>query len=102
MVAVRRRRAVLTVADIESLANPEPATGPWYNHFFGTIALLGAPIATFAGLLSSVWEDADDATSKGRPRRRLCSITMSGRSALMQVEREAEALGCFDPGWSPA
>ena len=55
-----------------------------------------------AGLLSSVWEDADDATGEGRPRRRLYSITMSGRSALMQVEREAEALGRFDPGWSPS
>jgi hypothetical protein len=43
---------VFTVADIWSLANPEPATGPWYKHFFGTIALLGAPIVTFAGLIA--------------------------------------------------
>ena len=43
---------VFTMADIWSLANPEPATGPWYKHFFGTIALLGAPIVTFAGLIA--------------------------------------------------
>jgi PadR family transcriptional regulator PadR len=55
-----------------------------------------------AGLLSSVWEDADHATGEGRPRRRLYSITMSGRSALIHVEREAEALGRFDPGLSPS
>ena len=55
-----------------------------------------------AGLLSSVWEDADLATGDGRPRRRLYSITMSGQSALSQVEREAEALDRFDPGWSPS
>ena len=55
-----------------------------------------------AGLQSSVWEDADQATGEGRPRRRLYSITMSGRSALIQVEREAEALDRFDPGWSPS
>lgn len=55
-----------------------------------------------AGLLSSVWEDADQATGEGRPRRRLYSITMAGRSALIQVEVETEALGRFDPGWSPS
>ena len=55
-----------------------------------------------AGLLSSVWEDADEATGEGRPRRRLYSITTSGRSALLRVERDAEALGSFDPGWSPS
>jgi PadR family transcriptional regulator PadR len=55
-----------------------------------------------AGLLSSVWEDADHATGEGRPRRRLYSITMSGRSALIQVERDAEALGRLDPGLSPS
>jgi PadR family transcriptional regulator PadR len=55
-----------------------------------------------AGLLSSVWEDADQATGEGRPRRRLYSITMSGRAALIHVESEAEALGGFDPGLSPS
>ena len=55
-----------------------------------------------AGLLSSVWEDADQATGEGRPRRRLYSITTSGRSALIQVQSDAEALGSFDPGWSPS
>ena len=53
-----------------------------------------------AGLLASVWEDPDLATAEGRPRRRLYSITTEGRVALVQVEREAEALGEVDPGWS--
>lgn len=54
-----------------------------------------------AGLLSSVWEDADLATAEGRPRRRLYSITPAGRVALAQVEREVETLG-VDPRWSPS
>lgn len=54
-----------------------------------------------AGLLSSVWEDADEATAEGRPRRRLYSISLEGRAAFARVESEAEALGNFDPGWSP-
>lgn len=29
----------------------EPATGPWYKHFFGSIALIGGPALTLAGLL---------------------------------------------------
>jgi len=55
-----------------------------------------------AGLLASVWEDPDVAATEGRPRRRLYSITTEGRVALAQVEREAEALGDVDPGWSPS
>ena len=55
-----------------------------------------------AGLLSSVWEDPDEATDNGRPRRRLYSITSEGRAALVRVESEARAMGRLDLGWSPS
>lgn len=55
-----------------------------------------------SGLLSSTWEDPELAAAVGRPRRRLYSITVAGRAALAQVERDAEALSAVDPGWSPS
>lgn len=55
-----------------------------------------------AGLLTSTWEDPDLATSEGRPRRRLYSITANGRLALARIEREAQAPGEVDPRWSPS
>ncbi len=35
-----------------------------------------------AGLLASVWEDADIAAAEGRPRRRLYEVTVAGQRAL--------------------
>ncbi|WP_175558505.1 PadR family transcriptional regulator [Arthrobacter sp. ok362] len=41
---------------------------------------------TEAGLLDARWEDADIAENQGRPRRRLYSITFSGKAALISAE----------------
>lgn len=54
-----------------------------------------------AGWLTSTWEDADEATAEGRPRRRLYSITADGRAALARAQA-ATAPVRLDPGWSPS
>ncbi len=54
-----------------------------------------------AGLLTSVWEDPDRAVAEGRPRRRLYSITIDGRSALARVQGVTVASRKLDPGWNP-
>ena len=55
-----------------------------------------------AGWLSSLWEEADAATSEGRPRRRLYSITSEGRAALAAAEAQAATTERPDLGWSPS
>ena len=54
-----------------------------------------------AGWLTSQWEDADEATTEGRPRRRLYSITADGRAASARAQ-SATASVRLDPGWSPS
>jgi DNA-binding PadR family transcriptional regulator len=45
-----------------------------------------------AGLLKSVWEDADTAHADGRPRRRTYELTPAGAGALAEAEAKlAEA-----------
>ena len=44
-----------------------------------------------AGLVESAWEDPDEATESGRPRRRSYRITGSGAAALAQNRAEAAA-----------
>jgi DNA-binding PadR family transcriptional regulator len=54
-----------------------------------------------AGLLESLWEDADEAYADGRPRRRTYELTPSGARALAEAEEKlAEVrrlLGDFPP-----
>ncbi len=54
-----------------------------------------------AGWLTSEWEDADEATAEGRPRRRLYSITTNGRTALVRAQ-SATTSARLDLGWSPS
>jgi len=54
-----------------------------------------------AGWLTSTWEDADEATAEGRPRRRLYAITADGRAALARAATQLPYLR-LDPGWSPS
>jgi PadR family transcriptional regulator PadR len=51
-----------------------------------------------AGLLESSWENPDDATEAGRPRRRLYRITSDGRLAAVAA---FEARPLADPSWHP-
>jgi len=42
-----------------------------------------------AGLVQSDWEDAEEATAEGRPRRRLYSVTGTAQLALAQHRHES-------------
>jgi DNA-binding PadR family transcriptional regulator len=54
-----------------------------------------------AGLLRSGWEDAEEARSAGRPRRRTYRLTSRGREALPEAEAKLDEvrrlLGQFGP-----
>jgi DNA-binding PadR family transcriptional regulator len=54
-----------------------------------------------AGWLTSTWEDADEPTAEGRPRRRLYAITAEGRAALARAATQVPNRR-LDPGWSPS
>jgi hypothetical protein len=41
----------IVLAVVVAVNLSEPATGPWWKHFFGTIALGGAPLVIAGGLL---------------------------------------------------
>ena len=54
-------------------------------------------------LLTSRWEDADDALAGGRPRRRLYRLTAAGQVALAAAEAEAPTSPhCPTPRIAPA
>jgi DNA-binding PadR family transcriptional regulator len=42
-----------------------------------------------AGLLESEWEDADDAVTEGRPRRRMYTVTGAAQLALAQHRQDS-------------
>lgn len=44
-----------------------------------------------AGLLASDWEDANAATTEGRPRRRLYRLTAAGQTAAEAARRKRSA-----------
>ncbi len=50
-----------------------------------------------AGLLSSRWEDHEQAEAEGRPRRRLYRVTSAGQAALA-VHLEATSSPVTEPG----
>ena len=55
-----------------------------------------------AGLIENWWEDPNDATQAGRPRRRFYRITGAGATALARAQAEAEtpAVTRLDPGYA--
>jgi PadR family transcriptional regulator PadR len=55
-----------------------------------------------AGLIENWWEDPDEATRAGRPRRRLYRITGAGATALARAEVDAERppVRFVDPGYA--
>jgi DNA-binding PadR family transcriptional regulator len=101
---VRRRKGTLVALEVEILGSAATLASrdePEF-HGFGIAKLLqtdgGARRLTAhgtlykalarledAGLLVSRWEDADLATSEGRPRRRLYRITTAGQAAQAQA-----------------
>lgn len=54
-----------------------------------------------AGLLTSGWEDADQATADGRPRRRLYTVTGAGARAAAAWEATQREAAVAAPGRAP-
>jgi DNA-binding PadR family transcriptional regulator len=54
------------------------------------------------GYLKSEWEDLETAAASSRPRRRLYTVTATGRAALIEEHRLAQPIAALRPSGATA